>query len=63
MTACSNHWMWHRFYVDPPEDKTEAMCRAHGADHREFKWAPQFDPRWSEAQQEAYWQGYYGEEE
>lgn len=63
MTARSNYWMWHRFYEEPPESKTEALCRSHGEDHRAYRMAPQFDPRWSEAQQEAYWKGYYGEEE
>lgn len=63
MTSRSNFWAWHRFYEEPPEKKTEAQCRSHGEDHRAYRMAPQFDPRWSYAQKEAYWKGYYGEEQ
>jgi hypothetical protein len=50
--------LWHRHYTVPPEDKSLEICRNHGADHRAYGWSPQYDPRWSPEQQEAYWSGY-----
>jgi hypothetical protein len=49
---------WHRYYHVPPQEKTLEACRSHGADHRAYGWCPQYDPRWSPEQQEAYWDGY-----
>jgi hypothetical protein len=50
--------LWHRIYNTPPREKSLEMCRSHGADHRAYGWYPQYDPRWSPEQQEAYWAGY-----
>lgn len=51
-------WHWHRYYHAPPQDKTLEDCLNHGKDHRAYGWCPQYDPRWSAEQQEAYWNGY-----
>jgi hypothetical protein len=50
--------LWHRSYQIPPQDKSIEQCRSHGADHRAYGWIPQYDPRWSPEQKEAYWAGY-----
>ncbi len=47
-----------RYYHVSPMDKTLKDCRNHGADHKAYKHTPQIDPRWSEKQIEAYWEGY-----
>jgi hypothetical protein len=52
--------LWHRIYVVDPEDKSVQDCLNHGADHQAYGWTPQYDPRWSDEQIEAYWKGYYG---
>jgi hypothetical protein len=52
--------LWHRYYMVPPEDKSVEQCRDHGIAHLEYGWHPQYDPRWTEEQIEAYLKGYYG---
>jgi hypothetical protein len=51
---------WHRYYRVPPEDKSVEQCRDHGIDHQAYGWNPQYDPRWTDEQIEAYLKGYYG---
>lgn len=51
--------MWQRYYVDDPKTKSVTDCRNHGASHRGYGWCPQYDPRWSDEQIKAYWDGYY----
>lgn len=52
---------WDRYYHDPPEKKSLEQCESHGNDHAVYCWSPQVDPRWSEAQKQAYWKGYNAE--
>ena len=47
-----------RYYKQAPEDKSPEQCRSHGRDHRAYRWPPQLDPRWTDAQIDAYWKGY-----
>ena len=47
-----------RYYGEPPQRKSVEQCRQHGRDHGAYNWAPQVDPRWTEAQIAAYRAGY-----
>ena len=48
----------HRCYQEAPEKKTLQDCRNHGSDHKAYRFYGGVDPRWSEEQKAAYWEGY-----
>lgn len=56
--ALKQEWIRHRHYTVPPEKKLVEQCASHGADHAAYGWHPQYDPRWSEEQKNAYLNAY-----